>query len=1017
MKRLFFLFMLLCVPSILFALDSTSSAGTFVQDHSALDYTSVFRAINSLNPNQEEGKDCNPGIENPCKEGFSCQEIIKDEESQKKYPGLYKNNCLFRRDCSTGQKSPRVLCEEKCKSDYEQCHKDHSFGANEIDPCFEPFTSCKNACQSKDPKCSFVAPCIQAIPPEEKTTQDTCGEENEAAPFGITVNRTYLGTQNQECDSNRCLKLGEDSGLIKTPAYCVPAAKCVAICIEENEEVTARHTCCAGLIKGADGKCHNPDFIEEVPPVIIPEVNAGASCQPYFYESTNGVKNPDKKAVPLRQSAFEKFLLGFEYVAGTSDNIKDYFGINQEVMKVAQSLKSNRVAVQSADNADVVRLDAIAASLTQVASGMSFFKLLLEENKILKETDKKKAKMYQDMIGPLTQAMTYNSTRQWNKFTDRSKWIEIGCGRKGCFIIRLNDSICGKYIYSNKYCVKNCWGTPESKIIDPMIPTNLGKLSNLQSGTSNYNLILGAIGLGVSESGFSRPEVFTKGNMEAAMANSVVVGMSVAAAGISPALGGGLFGGFFGKFSRPKYTSSNDFNSETGMKKLKDTFIFSYADYALGKNQQSGSASQNLVSSMATEFDVKVHLALTMYKKDLADLSAQEQAGIENRLSKLKDSDEYMLLRKSLALAEIGKKSFEFFKLYGKANSCTYEGSQNKGVALDAVYKRVLYLANFYQASYAQREMMIACLDNLINGTMQSSYESGTGMIGGGLRKVRTGTISAPLEGMNSIDTNQRVSLNKSAAGATMNKIDFGSINFGSNMSSSSNVSKQSDSVSSGSFSSGNVNGGNVSYDSQAISQRLQELNAQAKANREELSKTAEGRSKLSKLVATQQNLDSNNFSSGSVVLNDVKNSGESKLSSSGNSLNPSTAGESGASASGKPEEKSNSNLTASNAESDLSKYQNVGAYKGNLNFDSKKGSTGENDNLNGTASAEGLTGLNTRDALLVAEGLKKDMLKYKSVPGDEDDSLFKIVTKAYFRVAYPIIFKKDDGIKKEEKK
>lgn len=95
-----------------------------------------------------------------------------------------------------------------------------------------------------------------------------------------------------------------------------------------------------------------------------------------------------------------------------------------------------------------------------------------------------------------------------------------------------------------------------------------------------------------------------------------------------------------------------------------------------------------------------------------------------------------------------------------------------------------------------------------------------------------------------------------------------------------------------------------------------------------------------------------------------------------------------------------------------------VSSTSGGMNFDSKKGAgVSDVESSSATMSAENLTGLNTRDTLLISDGLKNEMLKYKSVPGDENDSLFKIVTKAYFRVAYPIIFKKDDGIKKEEKK
>lgn len=59
--------------------------------------------------------------------------------------------------------------------------------------------------------------------------------------------------------------------------------------------------------------------------------------------------------------------------------------------------------------------------------------------------------------------------------------------------------------------------------------------------------------------------------------------------------------------------------------------------------------------------------------------------------------------------------------------------------------------------------------------------------------------------------------------------------------------------------------------------------------------------------------------------------------------------------------------------------------------------------------TAKKLTGIPEDEIVRINEGLRKDSLQYRSVLGTEDDSLFVIVTKTYFRVAYPQIFSKEE--------
>ncbi len=58
--------------------------------------------------------------------------------------------------------------------------------------------------------------------------------------------------------------------------------------------------------------------------------------------------------------------------------------------------------------------------------------------------------------------------------------------------------------------------------------------------------------------------------------------------------------------------------------------------------------------------------------------------------------------------------------------------------------------------------------------------------------------------------------------------------------------------------------------------------------------------------------------------------------------------------------------------------------------------------------TAQKLTGVSEQEVVRINEGLRKDVLKYRSELGTEEDSLFVIVTKTYFRVAYPLIFSKE---------
>jgi len=56
--------------------------------------------------------------------------------------------------------------------------------------------------------------------------------------------------------------------------------------------------------------------------------------------------------------------------------------------------------------------------------------------------------------------------------------------------------------------------------------------------------------------------------------------------------------------------------------------------------------------------------------------------------------------------------------------------------------------------------------------------------------------------------------------------------------------------------------------------------------------------------------------------------------------------------------------------------------------------------------STEELTGLTASDIFIISEGLRNEMLRYRSELGGEDDVLFKIITKAYYRSLYPLLFK-----------
>ncbi len=58
--------------------------------------------------------------------------------------------------------------------------------------------------------------------------------------------------------------------------------------------------------------------------------------------------------------------------------------------------------------------------------------------------------------------------------------------------------------------------------------------------------------------------------------------------------------------------------------------------------------------------------------------------------------------------------------------------------------------------------------------------------------------------------------------------------------------------------------------------------------------------------------------------------------------------------------------------------------------------------------TAQKLTGVSEQEVQRINEGLRKDFFKYSSELGTEEDSLFVIVTKTYFRVAYPLIFSKE---------
>jgi len=955
------------------------------------------------------GQKCDPFAKTGCNSGLECAEEkvvgVAPDQKYLKWSDAPKL-CHFLRACMNGDKSPKQACFAACDTNVENC---------------------PSKCGNKSDKCTYKTACFMSwfVPHPEQYPDivQPC-------------------TDHQECSSGYCWELkGKEGNSGTVGKVCMPYSKCSYPCKSAGEKLANQNqVCCMGLKADSSKTCINPNLVAPDMPDSLQIQMDPKNCQTKLYEIKDGARvkdsfgQDDETIVARKFWSFERYFLGLEWAWANADNPgrDDFFGTNGKAVAFGKKLREERLKIENEQAQTLKRIEELEnemlnernnlngasdAAITRMAnssSGIHFIRLLSENHTMLAKIDAAKLDMYTNSLDPLLELLIKQKNpealdpkkHEYDKYGSHQYIVYCELWFPHCWF---SKNICGTYFQKNKVCVQEQWGATGlgggEHLVDPIYPSAL--ISS--PATAQYTprqlikMMMYASFNKMGEWGWIPSAVAGTGTTSGEDA-AIVAAASAAGFAVAGPMGAVVAGVvtaivqlFAGDWEIP-YNYDTFKNKRSLLVKSVNKHFAPYAEGILpGRNADEEKYNQEKKVHNINNFITKEELMM-----EIMAGTPQATRGEDIRKAVQASVDQVPLETRRLW-------AIDYISAAAADHIGTYSATSDKEYRNDRPYytEKFLipmnnYLTQYHGMAEGMHNGIAACLSALAD-RLEQNYSGPNFNIGeSGATPPKAGNVDPNIAVPGLDDTGNTCADDDSSCQAKgedfkMKDFTLDMKGFDIKANSSGQLVGQ---VKQGTSGNGNTSKGDVAGGSLASSS-LNAMNSKVKKLRDDILKKNGGKSKNSKETDTDSALSRLNKIYASQPLIDKFNAlnGGKGLLDLANISGPTDPSLNGAN-SGKGSGKGDGKNTGTAVHADGGEHgNNDGSNNGMITF-------GGDGNSNGYGAGNSLDNGNDGSAGHQGEILDAIKRNEKLYRGNESDSLFNKITKAYIKYGYPKLLK-----------